>query len=82
MTPKLNSSSAGSAFAIDALPAIVALQDENQKDVNRAKTFLRLARLVKPTTGLFEGLAGVLAVFYLLAVVALSGALLFFTFSR
>jgi hypothetical protein len=82
MMPKLNLSSAGNAFAVDALPVIVAAQNENEKHVNGAKTFLRLKPLARLATGLFEGLAGVFAVFYLLAAVALSGALLFFTFGR
>jgi hypothetical protein len=75
-------SSTGSLLGIDAEPVIVALQNEYKQDVNGAKIFPRLKHLARLATGLFEGPAGVFAVFYLLAIIALSGALLFFTFSR
>ena len=82
MTPNLNIGSAGNIFAVDEAPVIVALQDEYKKDKNGAKTFPQLKPLARLSTRLFEGLAGVFAIIYLLAVVALSGALLFYTFTR
>jgi len=82
MMPNLNISSADSMFAVGEAPIIVALQDEHKKDVKGAKTFPQLKPLARLSTGLFEGLVCVFAVFYLLAVAALSGALLFYTFTR
>jgi len=80
--PNLNTTSAGSLFADDAAPVIVAIQNDYKQNVKGAKIFPLLKPLPRLATGLFEGLAGVFAVFYLLAAVALSGALLFYTFSR
>ena len=80
--PNLTITSAGSLLADDAAPVIVGLQSEYKKDVNGAKVFPRPKPLPRLATGLFEGLVGVFAVCYLLAVVALSGAVLFYTFSR
>ena len=68
--------------AVDKVPMILALQDEYKKDANGAETFPQLKPLARLSTSLFEGLVGVFAVFYLLAVAALSGALLFYTFTR
>jgi len=82
MMPNLNTTSAGSLFAVEAAPGSVALQNEYKKDVNGANIFPRHKLLARLATGLLEGLAGVFAVFYLLALVALSGAVLFYTFSR
>ena len=82
MPRNLNISSAANSFAVGEVPVIVALQDEYKKKVNGAKTFSQLKPLARLSTVLFEGLAGVFAIFYLLAVVALSGALLFYTFTR
>jgi hypothetical protein len=82
MMPNLNTTSASSLFAGDAAPVIVALQNEYKKVVNGTKVFPRLKPAPRLATGLFEGLAAVFAVFYLLAVVALSAAVLFYTFIR
>jgi hypothetical protein len=80
--PNLTITPPGDLLAVDAAPAIVALRNEYKKDVNGAKLFLRLEPLPRLATGLFEGLTAVFAVIYLLAVVALSGAVLFYTFGR
>ncbi|MBV9877441.1 MAG: hypothetical protein JO025_22120 [Verrucomicrobia bacterium] len=82
MMPNLNIGSTGNVFAVGEAPVIGALQDAYKKDVKDAKTFPQLKPLARLSTGLFEGLVCVFVVFYLLAVVALSGALLFYTFTR
>jgi hypothetical protein len=81
MTPQLNLRP-NSVFTIGEVPMIFAAPNDNIKEVNEAKTFPRLQPMARLATALFEGLAGVLAVLYLSAAIALSGALLYYTFSR
>lgn len=61
----------------DKARAIVIRERAIQKTVTRVKTFSRVWSLVKC---FIEIGAGIFAVFYLIASLALGGALLFFTF--
>jgi hypothetical protein len=82
MNPTLNLSSASGALAVDDVPASFALQRESDKYVTRAKTVRHILPSAWRPAKLVEGIAAVITAFYLLGAIALSGALLFYTFSR
>jgi hypothetical protein len=76
MNRRFNVDSLCHVLTTDKAGAIIATQREIQKTATRTKKFPR----TWPLVGFAEFVAGVLAVFYLVAAVALGGALLFFTF--
>jgi hypothetical protein len=81
MTPSLNIISARSMLAVGQPKRIAARQKES-KSVSVTKPALRNWRSVCRVGTLFETFVGVFVVFYLFAVIALAGALLFYTFKR
>ena len=81
MTPSLNFISARSMLAVGQPKRIAAKQTESNR-VSVTKPALHSWRSVWRVGTLFEMFAGVFVVFYLLAVIVLAGALLFYTFKR
>jgi len=82
MNPTLNLSSASGALAVDDVPASFAPQRESDKYVTRAKNVRRLLASALRPAKLVEVIAAGITALYLLGAIALSGALLFYTFSR
>ena len=80
MTPRLNTSSIRSILAVGQ-PTTVTKQKESES-VTVTRPAIRGWISVWRVTSLFEAFAVVFVVAYLLALVALSGALLFYTFNR
>jgi hypothetical protein len=70
---------ASKALSVSQTPAAIVDERETQKAPFRAETFRRIWSVVRGGT---ELMAGLFAVFYLIAALALAGALLFFTFAH
>ena len=81
MTPSLNIIPVRSMLAAGQ-PAPIGAEQTELKSAKLAKPAFRTWRSVWQATTLFETFAGIFVVFYLLALVALSCALLFYTFNR
>jgi hypothetical protein len=79
MNSSLKIDSGGNLLTVYRAPATVTTDREIHKTVTGTKTFSRIRLLIRSTT---EFVAGLLAVFYLLAALALGGAALFFTFCQ
>ena len=82
MNPTLEITPNGDLLAVNEATATVATKSEFKKSATLANSLSRVWSSVRCTAEWFEGFAAVLALFYLLAAVALSGAVLFYTFSR
>ena len=81
MTPSINNISARTAFVAGQPPEIAAKQ-EGLNFLRRTPSASRTRRWFWHAPTLFEAFAGILALSYLVAVAALAGALLFYTFNR
>jgi hypothetical protein len=81
MTSSLNIISAPSLLAAGQ-PVTLAAEQTEFKSARVAKPAFPNWRLIWGITTLFEVCAGIFVVFYLIAAVALAGALLFYTFTR
>jgi hypothetical protein len=79
MNWSLKIDSGGSLLTVYTAPATVTTEREIHKAVTGTKTFSRIRLLIRSTT---EFVTEVFAVLYLLAVIALGGAVLFFTFCQ
>ena len=77
MNRRLNIDFLFHVLTVDKARAIVAAQRDIQRTVSRTKTVPRIWSVVGYAAELG---AGILAVLYLVATLALGGALLFFTF--
>jgi hypothetical protein len=77
MNSSLKIDSGGNLLTVYTAPATVTTEREIHKTVTGTKTFSRIRLLIRSTT---EFVAALFAVFYLLAALALGGAVLFFTF--
>jgi hypothetical protein len=77
MNSSLKIDSGGNLLTVYTAPATATPEREIHKTVTGTKTFSRIRLLVRST---MEFVAGLFAVFYLLATLALGGAVLFFTF--
>lgn len=80
MTPTLNIISARSMLAAGQ-PKTIAFKQRRFKSLKVAKLVQNWRSILRLTT-LFEAFAGIFLVSYLLAAIALTGALLFYTFNR
>ena len=80
MTTRLNTSSAGSALALDVVPVLDALQNQYEEELNGTKNIPWFEPLARHIPKLLEGLAGLFALVYLFGAIALGAALLFYTF--
>jgi hypothetical protein len=76
---KIEIHSRGNVLSLNRAPATITSERKSQKTVTRTKTCFRIWPLIRPAT---EFVAGLFVVFYLLAALALGGALLFFTLFR
>jgi hypothetical protein len=81
MTPSLNIISVRSMLAVGQPKTITANRKEFES-VTATKPAFQNWRSVWRVTTFFETAGAILVVFYLLAIVALCGALLFYTFNR
>ena len=81
MTPSLNIISARNMLAVGQPEGIAAKQKESKSE-SVTKPALHSWRSVWRIGTLFETFVGVFVVFYLFAVIALAGALLFYTFKQ
>jgi len=81
MTPNSNFISACDMLAVGE-PKTIAAKQSVLRSVTVTKPAARSWRSVWRVTTLFEMFGGILVVFYLFAVTALSAALLFYTFNR
>ena len=82
MTPNVHVGSTYSLLAVDPAATTAATQKEFRKRATASNLASEIRASVCHATILFEGFAGILAVFYLSVVAALSGLLLFYTFNR
>ena len=81
MTPSLDIFLARSILTLGQ-PRTIAAKRTEFESVTGTKLASQSWRSVWCVTSLFEAFAAIFVVFYLLALVALSGAVLFYTFSR
>ena len=79
MNRMLNLSAASSVLAVDEATPILVKPRESKRSATGAKNFCR----IRPSVwGATELVAAALVILYLFAAGALSGAMLFYTFSR
>ncbi|MBV8212041.1 MAG: hypothetical protein JOZ08_02300 [Verrucomicrobia bacterium] len=81
MTPSLNIICVRAMLAAGQ-PNTIAAKENDFKNVTVTKPACQSWRSVWRLTSLFEAFGAILVVSYLLGVVALSGALLFYTFNH
>ena len=82
MNAILNIGSAGGVLAPDEAAAINSGTTKSEENVRGGLNLIWVRLSLQHAAAMLRGVAGALAVFYLLGAVAFGGALLFYTFSR
>jgi|HubBroStandDraft_6_1064221.scaffolds.fasta_scaffold1753110_2 hypothetical protein len=82
MNAMLNISSASGVLTPDEVPAITSGTINSETKLTGALKLIRMRPWLSYAAALLQGVAGALAVLYLLGAIALGVALLFYTFNR